>query len=86
MAVNEVLQNLLSENSKVLKRSEIREILKLINQPGVISLAGGLPYPRLFPVEEMQDIAKTVLSREGTQIMQYGSNEGDPRLLKFISD
>ena len=86
MAVNEVLKNLLSENSKVLKRSEIREILKLINQPGVISLAGGLPYPGLFPVEEMQDIAKTVLSREGTQAMQYGSTEGDPRFLKFIAN
>ena len=84
MTIENILPNLLSDNSKGLKRSEIREILKLVNQPGVISLAGGLPFPGVFPVEEMKDVAQTVLSREGTQAMQYGNTEGDPKLLDFI--
>ena len=84
MVINEVLSGLFSRHVKMLRRSEIREILKLTRKPGVISLAGGLPYPELFPIEEMSDIVKTVLNREGKQALQYGPTEGDPRLLDFL--
>lgn len=82
--VNDILGKLFSENSKLLRRSEIREILKLTRQPGVISLAGGLPYPGLFPVDDMKDVVNTVLEREGTQALQYGPTEGDDRLIDFL--
>jgi 2-aminoadipate transaminase len=82
--VNDILGKLFSENSKLLRRSEIREILKLTRQPGVISLAGGLPYPGLFPVDDMKDVVSTVLEREGTQALQYGPTEGDDRLIDFL--
>lgn len=82
--VADILPGLLSNNSKILRRSEIREILKLTRKPGLISLAGGLPYPGLFPVEELKDIVATVLDREGGQALQYGPTEGDPRLIDFL--
>lgn len=82
--VADILSGLLSNNSRVLKRSEIREILKLTRKPGLISLAGGLPYPDLFPVEDLKDIVATVLDREGGQALQYGPTEGDPRLIDYL--
>jgi 2-aminoadipate transaminase len=82
--VADILPGLLSNNSKVLRRSEIREILKHTLIPEVISLAGGLPYPGLFPIEELKDIVATVLDREGGQALQYGPTEGDPRLIDFL--
>ncbi len=82
--VADILPRLLSNNSKVLRRSEIRELLKHTLNPGVISLAGGLPYPGLFPIEELKDIVATVLDREGGQALQYGPTEGDPRLIDFL--
>jgi 2-aminoadipate transaminase len=82
--VADILPGLLSNNSRMLIRSEIRELLKLTRKPGVISFAGGLPYPGLFPIEELKDIVATVLDREGAQALQYGPTEGDPRLIDFL--
>ncbi len=84
--VSDALQGLLSLTSKRLVRSEIRELLKLTRQPGVISFAGGLPFSGLFPIEEMKDIVNTVLDREGEIALQYGPTEGDARLLEFLGD
>ena len=59
-----------------LKGSEIRELLKLTEKPEVISFAGGLPAPELFPVEEMKEISRIVLDESGTQALQYSTTEG----------
>ncbi len=59
-----------------LKASEIREILKLIENPEIISFAGGLPAPELFPVEEMKAVSKAVLEEDGEKALQYSSTEG----------
>jgi 2-aminoadipate transaminase len=83
--ISDVLQGLLSMTSKRLVRSEIRELLKLTRVPGVISFAGGLPFGGLFPIEEMKDIANTVLEREGETALQYGPTEGDERLIEFLA-
>lgn len=82
--IADILPGQLSEASKILRRSEIRELLKLTGLPGMISFAGGLPYPGLFPVEEMKDVVNTVLEREGSQALQYGPTEGDSRLIDFL--
>ena len=44
-----------------IKASEIRELLKLTQKPEIISFAGGLPAPELFPIEELKNISKQVL-------------------------
>ncbi len=72
-----------------LKRSEIRELLKLVNKPGVISFAGGLPDPSLFPIEAVRQASETALAERGNLALQYGPTEGDPflkeELTKFMS-
>lgn len=82
--IEAILPNLLSTTSRALRRSEIRELLKLTRKPGVISFAGGLPYSGLFPTEEMKDVVNTVLEKEGKLILQYGPTEGDSRLIDFL--
>jgi 2-aminoadipate transaminase len=59
-----------------IKASEIRELLKLTQRPEVISFAGGLPAPELFPIEEMKKAAIKVLDQKGAAALQYGPTEG----------
>lgn len=62
-----------------MKGSEIREAIKLTLKPGMISFAGGLPAPEMFPVQEMKDAANHVLDEAGAVAMQYATTEGfDP--------
>lgn len=66
----------LSRLAAELKASEIREILKLTAQPGMISFAGGLPAPELFPLDEVRAAAESVFSEQGRQALQYSTTEG----------
>ncbi len=66
-------------------RSFIREILKVTADPSIISFAGGLPNPRMFPVESMEEAAREVLGINGRTSMQYSQTEGDVELRKYIS-
>ena len=56
--------------------STIREILKVTEQPHVISFAGGLPAPELFPVEDVLTATERVLRGRGASALQYGATEG----------
>ncbi len=69
-----------------LKASEIREILKVTEQPGVISFAGGLPAPELFPIEEIAGVTETVLREQGRKALQYTTTEGYRPLREWIAD
>jgi 2-aminoadipate transaminase len=69
-----------SQNALSMKKSEIRELLKLTRKPGIISFAGGLPAPDLFPIQEVNEIVNHVLETEGSTALQYGPTEGDPGL------
>jgi 2-aminoadipate transaminase len=59
-----------------MRASDIREILKVTAQPDVISLAGGLPAPELFPVDEYRRAFEWILETDGAQALQYGPSEG----------
>ena len=78
------LQQFLSDAARSAKRSEIRELLKLISRPEVISLAGGLPSPETFPVEEFCELVPEVLREHGRAAFQYGATEGDTGLLEQL--
>lgn len=69
-----------------LKGSEIRELLKLTEKPEIISFAGGLPAPELFPVEEMKEISRIVLEESGKEALQYTTTEGFVPLREQISE
>ena len=59
-----------------MKSSEIRELLKLTEDPEIISFAGGVPAPELFPVKEMVMVTEKVLKEAGEQALQYATTEG----------
>lgn len=69
-----------------IKGSAIRELLKLTEQPDIISFAGGLPAPELFPVEQMKKVCNAVLDEGGQSALQYSTTEGFLPLRKFISE
>src|SRR5215813_7670046 len=77
--------SLFAARTKLMKRSAIREILKLTAQPDVISFAGGLPAPELFPVERIQQATETVLAERGREVLQYSTTEGMPELREYIA-
>lgn len=60
----------------LLKPSDIREILKLTENPRVISFAGGVPDSAFFPIEELKEISRLVLEEKGRKVLQYNSTEG----------
>jgi len=69
-----------------LQASEIREILKVTERPDIISFAGGLPAPELFPVEEILNVNRMVLEEQGSRALQYTTTEGYPPLRKWIAE
>lgn len=69
-----------------IKASEIREILKVTEQDDVISFAGGLPAPELFPIEEINEVSQIVLKELGTKALQYTTTEGYAPLREWIAN
>lgn len=65
--------------------SFIREILKVTQKPEIISFAGGLPNPDLFPSAQIAASAAKVIKDEGSNVLQYATTEGYPELREFIS-
>ena len=69
-----------------LKASEIREILKVTERPEVISFAGGLPAPELFPIEAIKKLNQIVLEESGEKALQYTTTEGYAPLRTWIAN
>jgi 2-aminoadipate transaminase len=68
-----------------LKASAIREILKVTDMPDVISFAGGLPAPELFPVAQFAEACREVLETQGAAALQYSVTEGYPPLREWVA-
>jgi 2-aminoadipate transaminase len=67
-------------------RSFIREILKVTENPEIISFGGGLPNPALFPIDGLVKAARDVLSEDGASALQYSTTEGYLPLREFIAE
>jgi len=65
-----------ADRTEFMKASEIRELLKLTENPDIISFGGGMPSPKAFPIKIIEKIVKNVLEKHGTQALQYGPTEG----------
>jgi 2-aminoadipate transaminase len=65
--------------------SVIRELLKLTEQPDIISFGGGLPAPEVFPLKQFQEACNAVLETVGPQALQYGTTEGYRPLREMIA-
>lgn len=68
-----------------MKSSAIRELLKLTEMPDIISFAGGLPAPDVFPVKEFEAACQRVLREKGAVALQYGATEGYLPLRELIA-
>ena len=66
--------------------SIIREILKVTERPGIISLAGGLPSPDTFPIEAMREAAERVLRESPREALQYAASEGHGPLREWVAE
>jgi 2-aminoadipate transaminase len=78
-------QPLFAERTALMRRSAVRELLKAANRPGMISFAGGIPAPELFPVSETAEAAARVLAERGEHALQYGETEGVAALRDWIA-
>ena len=74
----------MSKRVEGLEASEIREILKLLERPNIISLAGGLPDPATFPVSEIAEIARRVIEERGASVLQYAPSRGVSDFIEAI--
>lgn len=74
-----------ADRMQSLRASEIREILKITQRPEVISFAGGLPAPEVFPVAELQQVMARVLQEAGSRALQYSTTEGLDDLRRLIA-
>jgi len=75
----------LAHRAARLEPSVIREILKVTERPGVISLAGGLPAPQSFPVQAMREACQHVLSEAPHMALQYAASEGFGPLREWVA-
>jgi 2-aminoadipate transaminase len=80
------LSFLLADRTHTMGVNIIREILKVVSQPGMISLAGGIPAPESFPHQIMMQLFKNVMEKNGTAAMQYGPTEGFGPLREALVD
>jgi 2-aminoadipate transaminase len=76
----------LAQRTAGMKGSIIRELLKLTQQPDIISFAGGLPAPELFPVREIAEACQRVLDTHAAHALQYSTTEGEPGLRQYLAD
>ncbi|MCC6174611.1 MAG: PLP-dependent aminotransferase family protein [Chloroflexi bacterium] len=74
-----------ADRTSRMQASDIRELLKLTARPEVISLAGGLPAPELFPVDEYRRAFEWVLETNGSAALQYGPTEGYAPLREVLA-
>jgi 2-aminoadipate transaminase len=69
-----------------MRKSVIRELLKVAQDPEIISFAGGLPNPKSFPIDELIDITTKILKNNGSAALQYGTTQGFDELRKRIAE
>jgi DNA-binding transcriptional MocR family regulator len=76
----------LAERTLGMKSSAIRELLKITQDPEIISFAGGLPAPDLFPIREVQEACQFVLEQHGKNALQYSATEGYGPLKEYLAE
>lgn len=74
-----------AHRTKQMGSSVIRELLKLTEQPDIISFGGGLPAPEVFPIQKFQEACNTVLETESALALQYSTTEGYRPLREMIA-
>ena len=76
----------LASRTESMKSSAIRELLKLTQDPDIISFAGGLPAPDFFPLREVEEACRYIIREDGAEALQYSMTEGYPPLKEYLSN
>ena len=79
------MNSIFADRMHSVHKSFIREILKVTEDPSIISFAGGLPNPRFFPIKEMANAVQKVLGSCGEEALQYSTTEGFPPLREHLA-
>ncbi len=79
-------ERFLARRTQKMKGSAIRELLKLTQQPDVISFGGGMPAPELFPVREIEEACDFLLRESPKSVLQYSTTEGHRPLREYLAD
>ena len=82
----ENISRLYSDRAGKMRKSEIRELLKVTQDPEITSFAGGLPNPKSFPIQDLQGVVQTVLDHHGKTALQYGTTQGLDELRENIAE
>jgi 2-aminoadipate transaminase len=80
------LDRFYSDRASKMRKSVIRELLKITQDPEIISFAGGLPNPKSFPIEDLEGVTQDVYRRYGRTALQYGTTQGLLDLRKAIAE
>jgi len=80
------LKRLYSDRAGKMRKSEIRELLKVTQDPEIISFAGGLPNPNSFPIKDLEGVVSSVLENHGKVALQYGTTQGLKELREAIAE
>ncbi|WP_299348361.1 PLP-dependent aminotransferase family protein [uncultured Shimia sp.] len=80
------LKDIFAARTQRMKASEIRELLKLLDQPGILSFAGGIPDPELFPSGAFAEAMADIMETDSDVALQYSVSEGYLPLRQWIAD
>lgn len=80
------MDNLYADRMSKIPRSFVREILKVADEPDIISFAGGLPNPDTFPQKEFAESTSFILENSGAEALQYSTTEGYEPLRSLVSE
>ena len=80
------IQSSLASRVTGLKASAIREIFKMLGAADVISFAGGIPSPEMFPTEEWKGLLADIMEEKGKSALIYGVTEGYAPLIKIVTE
>jgi 2-aminoadipate transaminase len=75
----------MAQRTEEMVGSAIRELLKLTQQPDMISFAGGLPAPEVFPLREIEEACRYIIRTEGEKALQYSATEGHWPLKEYLA-
>ncbi len=78
-------ENLLAQRTQKMGENVIREILKVVSRPGMVSLAGGIPAPESFPMEIIRELTNVVIKKYSSSAFQYDLTEGFPPFREALS-
>lgn len=84
--LEDYLNSIVSDNAKNMRRSAIRDLLKMATRPEIISFGGGFPDITAFPVDELKEVVQEVLDENAIQALQYGETLGLKQLREILAE